>query len=617
MGIGPYNCGGSLGRQSHLKVTAPIVQYFFLFAKWKKQAAGLFFLHFRRGHCTMKARFLKGGSAVKRLVLLLALILSLCVPVLASEASLVQSNTVVAADGSCQVSLNITLQVDSTLGAIPFPIPLGAENVTLGGEPAQTRLEENRLEVLLPVSSAGSHSFQLSYRLPQAVEYSQEVPGGYTLTLPILSGFAYPVKGLEFTVKLPGDVPAEPVFSSGYHQTDIARHMVSSISGDTVSGALTQSLKDHETLTMTLEAPMELFPGRLLQENPLDGWDIAVIVCVLLAAVYYLLTLLPVLPKRVRCYTAPEFISAGEVGTTLTGSGPELTLMVIHWAQLGYLSIVLEGQRVVLRKRMEMGNERSNFEMRIFQTLFRTRDSVSGSSLHYAQLYKKVSVKSPLRHQLFLPASGNPKIFRALAIIPGIISGVQLGLAVDGDRSVQILLAVAFGLLCGAFSYFIQSGGKCLPLRDKSPLYLSLGCMLLWLALGVLLRETAMTAPMVILQFVCGLGAAYGGRRSERGKRCMAELMSLRRYMTAAPTAELLRLLQGNPNYYYELAPYALAMGVDKQFSRRFGKMVLPDQSFLILNTNRSLTASEFAAYLRRAADVLNATQKKLPYRKK
>ncbi len=552
---------------------------------------------------------------MKRLLILIFLLLSLCIPAFASEASLVQSNTVVASDGSCQVSLQLTLQLDSVPIDLSFPIPSDAEDVLLGGVPAQTLAGQNSLAVLLPITAAGQHSFLLSYRLPQAVDFSQADGGEYTLTLPILSGFAYPIQGLEFTVTLPGQVPGEPVFSSGYHQQDIARHMVSSISGKKISGALTQSLKDHETLHMTLEAPISLFPDRFLKESPLDGWDIAVILCCLAAAVYYCLTLLPVLPGRVRCYTAPEGISAGEVGTTLTGSGPELTLMVIHWAQLGYLSILLEDKRVVLRKRMEMGNERSNFEMRIFQTLFRTRDSVSGSSVHYAQLYRKVAIKSPLLHQLFKPNSGNPRIFRFLALVPGALSGVQLGLAVGATPAIQTILAVVFGILCGAFSYFIQSGGKCLPLRDKSPLYLSLGCSALWLVTGVLLQETALTAPMVLFQFICGLGAAYGGRRSERGKRCMAELLSLRRYMTGAPTGELLRMLQGNPNYYYELAPYALAMGVDKQFSRRFGKMVLPDQSFLILNTNRSLTAAEFAVYLRRVADSLNTTQKKLPYR--
>ncbi len=550
---------------------------------------------------------------MKKLIVILLLILSLCIPVSASQVSGMQGNFVLDTDGSCQVSLSVTLQLDTAPGELVFPLPAQAADVRFNGGSVQTRLENTRLAVLLPHSGAGNYSFTLSYKLPQTVRELEETES-LLLELPILSGFGYPVEALSFTVTLPGENQAEPYFYSDYHQDNIDRYLQITAEGSTVSGRLTQGLKDHESLVMTLETSVQMFPHRNQEKPIVDGWDIAVIVLVALAALYYFITLLPVVPRRVRCYTAPEGISAGEVGTCLTGSGPELTLMVIGWAQLGYLQIELSGRHVRLHKRMEMGNERSAFEMRIFQSLFKERNTISDSSYRYAQLCRKVAVKSPLLHQLFKPSSGNPKIFRLLAGLAGAISGLQLGLAVQAGRGVQITLAVVFCILCASFSYFIQAGGKCIPLRDKSPMYLSVGCMLLWIALGVLLDEVVLTLPMVLFQFVCGLGAAYGGRRSERGKRCLAELMSLRQYMTSAPGPELQRMLQGNPNYFYELVPYALAMGVDKSFAKRFGKEPLPDQSFLIAGRSREMNASEVADCLRRVADSLNALQKKLPY---
>jgi hypothetical protein len=53
---------------------------------------------------------------------------------------------------------------------------------------------------------------------------------------------------------------------------------------------------------------------------------------------------------------------------------------------------------------------------------------------------------------------------------------------------------------------------------------------------------------------------------------------------------------------------------VDRGFARRFGKLPLPEESYLLCGTARAMTASQFAARLRKAADVLNQRQKRLPY---
>ena len=66
---------------------------------------------------------------------------------------------------------------------------------------------------------------------------------------------------------------------------------------------------------------------------------------------------------RIRCTAAPAGLTAGELGSRLVHKGADLTMMVLSWAQLGYLLITMdESGRVFLHKRMEMGNERSAFD---------------------------------------------------------------------------------------------------------------------------------------------------------------------------------------------------------------------------------------------------------------
>jgi hypothetical protein len=201
--------------------------------------------------------------------------------------------------------------------------------------------------------------------------------------------------------------------------------------------------------------------------------DIGIGVCILVALLYWLVFLRGRPSFRGTSAEAPEGFGAGEVGTLLSMRGGDLTMMVLSWAQLGYVYLQLDRRdRVTVCRRMDMGNERSGFEGRVFQSLFNRRSAVDGTGLHYAKLYRKVARQSPLLPQLFKKKSGNPLVFRVLVCAAGVLSGVKLGLALSAHPVLQVLLAILVCLLCGVFSYFIQSGGKCLPLRDKTPYHL-------------------------------------------------------------------------------------------------------------------------------------------------
>lgn len=554
---------------------------------------------------------------MRRICFLFSLLLFLSVLALpiaaATGATRLQSQATVSTDGSCQISLTLGLHLDNTVSDLYFPIPLDAENILLNGSRASTKIYDGAIQVKIPISAAGDYTVTLQYKLPALLHMDEDK---LMLTLPVLSRFPYPIASMELVLALPGNVTARPEFVSGYHQEDTDRLISHAISGNMITCTAQDILKDHETLTMTLEVDPAVFPDAMVDNALFSTWDGAALCLVVLSVLYYLLTLLPRIPKRTRCYSAPDGISAGEVGTCLTGQGTDLTMMVMTWAQAGYILMEMDLKgRVLLHKRMEMGNERSQFEINCFHSLFSKRQTVDGTGYHYAQLCRKLQGKSPLLRQLFLPRSGNPKIFRLLCCAAAGCSGVSLAIFVADNAVWQVLLGLLLGAACFGISFLIQSGGKSLPLRDKTPLWISLVCGAAWLTAGIL-AGSALVAPMVVFQFLAGFAAAFGGRRSELGARSVSQLLGLKRHMQRCETFELQRLLQVNPNYFYELAPYALALGVDKQFAKRFGKTALPDCSFLITPLHNDMTPVKWMARLRQAADTLNARQKRLPYEK-
>ena len=142
------------------------------------------------------------------------------------------------------------------------------------------------------------------------------------------------------------------------------------------------------------------------------------------------------------------------------------------------------------------------------------------------------------------------------------------------------------------------------------------GCIVVWLVLSLIAGQFGMMLFAVSIQLLAGVASAYGGRRSELGKQTMSEILGLRRYLKTVSKDELQRILKSNPDYYYELAPYALALGVDKAFAKRFERLHQPNCTYLITGIETNRTAEEWYPLLREAVDSLNARQKKLKYEK-
>ena len=553
---------------------------------------------------------------LRRVLIVTLCLFLLATPVMAdNEVSSLVSSTSVSVNGECQISLSVTIHLDSPVDNLHFPIPANAKSVSLNGKTVLTSRDGSLRTVNISKyvrNAVGDVLLAFHYTLPQTVTVDKD--GKMVLELPLLCGFSYPVSDLEFTVTLPGEVTARPSFTSGYFQDSIESYLVFTSSGSTVSGATTSQMKDHETLTMTLEVTPEQFTGIKTTNSDFRITDTLAIVCAALALLYWLLTLrcLPTWP--IRRPTPPEGVTAGELGSRLTMTGADLTMMVITWAQLGYILIQLDDNgRVLLHKRMDMGNERSSFENRCFKSLFGRKKLVDGSGYHYARLCRKIA-KSPVKPSgFFRSRSGNPKLFRILAVGTALFTGISIAITWAQSPFLRVLLII----LLGAFSIFsawiIQIAGQQLHLRDKRSGYAALICCAVWLLLGVTSGLFPLALFAAVSQIVAGIAVAYGGRRSELGRQTMQDILGLRRHLKNASREELHRIAAMNPDYFYEMAPYALALGVDKAFAKHYGAAALPECTYLITRHSSQMTATEWIQLLRDTAEALDERQRQLP----
>ena len=535
-----------------------------------------------------------------------------------NAATAVQANATVATDGSCQVSISMNIRLESAVSNLMLPLGEDVSSVRLNGSMASTSRSNGITSVKLnklTKNITGIIPINVTYTINSVV--SSDASGKQTITVPLLYGFAYPVEQMNFTVTMPSSFHTVPTFLSGYHQQDIESSIQSTVNGATITGSVTEPLKDHETLFLTLTAPEGMFPPARAAGGSLGFDAVAIALCIALAIVYWLATMscLPRFP--IRRSTAPEGVTAGTLGCYLVHGSADLTMMVTTWAQLGYLMIhVDDNGRVLLYKKMEMGNERSTFESRTFRSLFTKGIMIDATGYRYARLCEKTAALSARQSWGLEKRSGNPRILRILGCGAGLFAGIALGDSLTTSPAWRVILMILLGFLGAVSSWYIQGGMQNLHLRYKLELIISLICCAVFLTLGSFAQCFPYVLTAVISNLIIGLLAAYSARRTETGNRIRDEILGLRRYMKKVTKPELLRILRSNPDYYYELAPYALALGVDKQFAKRFGSIRQPNCTWLVSGMGSDPTAAEFYPLLREATYAMNNLQKRPPWEK-
>lgn len=531
-----------------------------------------------------------------------------------SAASRVDYYATVSVDGDCLASMSVMLHVEEIGESLTFPLPAGAGNVTVNGSSASTTKTASSVYVNLDRVTGGVRGdfpIQIAYTLSDVVSVTEDRK--LKLELPILCGFRYPVQNLNYTVTLPRDNSIIPDFSSTYRQNGVASDLNCIVNGTMITGSSKSAFNDHEALSMSMITEPEMFPGVNINLRTGNPELVPMGIFAGLALLYWLIFLRTLPPGKERTTTAPAGISAGELGCRLTLSGGDLTMMVFSWAQMGYLLIHLdENGRVLIHKRMEMGNERSLFEVRIFQSLFGERRVIDCTGVVYAKQCRRTAAMVPGEKTMCKSASGNVKLFRGLCCISQVFCGICVAMNMTDITVLQVLLALVLGAL-GAFSAWqIHEIAYCVFLRGKSRAYIGLFFCLIWVVLGLICGQVWIPLGSVAAQTLLGFFAAYGGRRTDLNRHEMAQILSLRKYMKKLPKEDIPRLLQSDPDYFFRLAPYAMAMGVLRPFAMAFGKRKLEQCPYLVSQVHGRRKAEDWAIMMVSAADAMDALYRRM-----
>ena len=460
----------------------------------------------------------------------------------------------------------------------------------------------------------GEVSFNIQYSLYDVIQEKED--GLLEMQLPILSGFSYPIEKIEFSVTMPGNVDTLPGFVSGYHQARIEEDLESQVNGAIITGTSLRAMKDHETLTLTMAVSDQMFPRTITRT--LDyGWAItAMEICAAVALVLWIVGMWN-RPGFSRTQPQPpQGYDAGSLGAIMAGSGLDLTMMVFTWAQLGYIFIETKGSRVILHKRMDMGNERSETEVRWFRKLFNKRNRVNTWEQRYAALCRVAAKRPDGTEELMRRFNLDKRIFRGTAALSGLFGGMAIAIAMAEGAALQGILLVILGVAGAVSGWYLQDFGKAFLLRDVYIFKRTLALCVVWILLGLLCGAVNVALILEAICLVAGILLAWGGRRTPMGRLAQMQTRGFVRYLQRVKKAELQRICRNDPEYFFRMAPYAMALGREKLLAKKFGDMRLERCWYLTTGMDGHMTAAQWANVLRRTADNMNDRANRLPMEK-
>ena len=531
------------------------------------------------------------------LTLLLLLVLTTAVSAEGSTVTAMHTECSVERDGACTVQIEFTADFAADAGDFEVPISPAAKEISCSAAYSLRSGDGCKLLVLTG-NNTGKNRITVSYRLAETVT-DDGTAQEFSVQL-LYPAWSCAIGGYSVDVHLPGSFDALPVFLSGYYGDLIDNYMQISINEGDIHAVLNpkQTLQDHEAMTLQLRLPRDFFDLRFLAGKTVRVDRLLFLGFLALAALYWLIFLrnLPILPKRQ--VMPPEGSNAGEIPYLLTGRSPDLALMVVQWASLGYLTVTRSRKgRIWLTRQIDMGTERKHCEGEIFNALFARGDHCDVRSAEYLKA-RRLSQEKPRdywRDRIYDPKAGAPFLLRLLALGAGLALCLACFDLLTASKSWRWFLIVPLTLAGGGACLALQAMGGFL-LRRHSLRTAALGLLS---AIGLLLagRKSGLTGLMLLnlaLQLGVGLLLRLGGRRTAEGAALAAELLGYRRWLLSASGQQLNEHLAHDPQFFYRVLPYADALRAGKLLAGGLDRTRMEDCGWLLWEGKRLATAPGF-----------------------
>ncbi|WP_167958366.1 DUF2207 family protein [Anaerosporobacter faecicola] len=372
---------------------------------------------------------------------------------------------------------------------------------------------------------------------------------------------------------------------------------------DKTSGELTFSDPSNNARNVYLHLNMD--QTCFVRDITIFDWLIPIIALLLVIVLIFVYQHQKPSFNPVPCYYPPEDRNPAEIAYILNNKclANDIISLIYYWASKGLLQIKFNKKsHFTLTYQKDMDNQFRPYERKLFGHLWKNkkRTTTTDSDLakkfyvHINHAITSVEKQFKARELQFDPKSVRISKWIGLGL-PGII--LILLVIADSSRGfgrIGPIVGAGFALPTIIFYYKIITAYRIRKYKKyslcRSVLKILLTtCFLTFYSL-LYINEQVLTPTSCNITFICLIMIACMGpffkNYSPKRHALLEQVVGFRMFLMTAEKERLKILLDENPDYYYDILPYAQVLGVTKQWIHRFEGLAIQPSTWMHDNRN-------------------------------
>lgn len=463
-----------------------------------------------------------------------------------------------------------------------------------------TETENNVAQKVIKIGSAdktvtGSKTYEISYDL---VCYQDESPNLDYLSLDVLpTNWETSIDAVNITVKMPKTMNWDKlkVYAGSYGYQNIVkdRYMGVEYSIDKNKNAIHiegQNLIRGEGITLSADLP----EGYWVDPANYDWlmyllYGILIGIPLLMCLLWLLFGRDPQVIKTVEFYP-PEGMTPAEIGYVIDGAidNKDIVSMITYYASKGYLSIseyeAMKTSKFMVKKLKDIDPSEKRFAKTFFNAIFESDDKIKLDELpeDFGDLYWAT------RDQLKGWYTGEKSLFTknsricrgagaVLMFVPPVVSILLSALLSLEFLTLIGLIPLLILLMAGLLMVMITFDRRDSMKKGKRTALFVIGTVLI--ALGILiaagLTAYQLKSEILALLIIASTIVTYAfvllmKSRTKQSAQLQGKILGFKDFIEAAELEKLKMLVEENPEYFYDIMPYAYVMGLSDKWAKNF-----------------------------------------------
>ena len=387
------------------------------------------------------------------------------------------------------------------------------------------------------------------------------------------------------------------------------------IEGNSIKGSLMVALMPNDSFTIALPLPEGYFSqAERISSDVSYGWLVSIICAAAGTMLWVFVGRKKQVFPTVEFYP-PQGLTSADAGFLIDGrvDSFDITSLIIYWADKGYLSITEEivkktfgiKKSFTLTKLRDITEDSQDYEKEMFEGIFYMGDGVNVRIEQLKNHFYTVGERVKKQVKRSFEDNDETRIFskanimcRLLLLLAGVIStlpysymamkesgnvgeagllfkSIIMSVAImaafnffmhilknwkgikKGEKFIQLLFALIFcGAICGTFIYSLSLYGNVLG--------------------GIF--SLASAAMLGIMSNLCR-------RRTNLGMWYQEKLMGFKEFIKVVELDRIKLLVDENPNYFYDVLPFAMVLGVTDKWAKNFDSIMKEPPSWYYSNS--------------------------------